>query len=910
MQDIVFYAAANETLGVVRDYANARKMPTPVLTLGVSVCLRMRLFSALDTAEPYPVAAFDDITDWQWRMDGDFDRDTTCKLVADVNGISVHSVTDTVNGETMDFTEFVIPISNMNTQELAAWLGNEPKRTGLTGELVGYDSEEHAVFVLQIDNFTVRNRVAGLGTPTAMDQEIVTRTTAEHMIRTAVSAMGNTKQDKLTSSNAGSGISITGDGVIGMANVPQNAISGLSDSFAAKQDNLTAGYRMELIGGSTVGQKRYFQVETPSGTSITLQSGHAYRINATTGQKTLNAEAMNANEIGLEGHMELFLANTGFIQTGANVVLANALEPDAVNNCTVRFHNGRATISVEDHVAGYIVTVNAASGAGSLAYGLATAANEYISVDASLNGQTFDLAGATTYAGEKHIVGNGYENTVISGCITCTDKTTVSNLSLRNVAVNGGTLTLGDAFIPSGSTVAVSSGGLAVEKVTGDGGMIDLSGALSAIKVSGTAYISGCTVTRISADAISDGGLFIVSAGNTLSAFDCVLSGASANYGGGLWLTGSANLTSCTARELRGGAGGGYYLRGGRLTVSGCDLIGTMVCRSASDIKFTGSNRFGGRIIPFSTDTTATVTIAPGAIVDLTDNTYPAPIAPGGRVFIGSDVRINPSAGSVSAVEISGGTYSAITNGGVILGPVSLENNGTISGNAVVDFSGTGMIVSGTTASADGVTFTGGGDTTFKLNAGGELHLSGVTMYGNNGAYGDILTNASTAVCTLTDCDITFVTMFAGSCHMNGSNTLHARLTSTGDAADAGGHLFIAPDAVLDLTGNTVSRAVYPGKGIVISGGPVNSGTKIIGSAGSATQTREFEDVVIHGTSISNQGIIYGATVTIPDSRIYYLRYTVNGGLSSSSMTITGPTVYALTDNISSMAGLTSIVNT
>ena len=30
MQDIVFYAAANETLGVVRDYANARKAPAPM----------------------------------------------------------------------------------------------------------------------------------------------------------------------------------------------------------------------------------------------------------------------------------------------------------------------------------------------------------------------------------------------------------------------------------------------------------------------------------------------------------------------------------------------------------------------------------------------------------------------------------------------------------------------------------------------------------------------------------------------------------------------------------------------------------------------------------------------------------------------------------------------------------------
>ena len=60
----------------------------------------------------------------------------------------------------MSFTEFAIPISDMNTLELATWLGTQKKKTGLTGELVGYDSSGNAVFVLQIDDFTVRNRLA------------------------------------------------------------------------------------------------------------------------------------------------------------------------------------------------------------------------------------------------------------------------------------------------------------------------------------------------------------------------------------------------------------------------------------------------------------------------------------------------------------------------------------------------------------------------------------------------------------------------------------------------------------------------------------------------------------------------------------------------------------------------------
>ena len=124
MQDIVFYVAANETLGLVRDYANMHRADAPVLTIGVAACLRMRLFADINVSTPYPVTSFSGITDWRWSMDVDFDRSTACKLVADEGGISVHTVTDTVNGETRSFTEVVIPISNMNTQELAAWLQN------------------------------------------------------------------------------------------------------------------------------------------------------------------------------------------------------------------------------------------------------------------------------------------------------------------------------------------------------------------------------------------------------------------------------------------------------------------------------------------------------------------------------------------------------------------------------------------------------------------------------------------------------------------------------------------------------------------------------------------------------------------------------------------------------------------
>ena len=626
MQDIVFYVVAKETDGMLRDYVNVHTPEeSPVFTLGVSVCLRMRLFASLDDTTPFPIATFSGISSWQWSMGADFDR-RGCKLVADADGIFVHTVTDTIKGETADYTEFVIPISNMNTEEIAAWLGNEKKKSGLTGELIGYDDEGHAVFGLQIDGFTLRNRVSGLNDPTALDQEIVTRPVAEQMIQTAVSASAATKQDKLTSTNAGTGISISSAGVISVSSLPQSSVSGLSETLASKQDNITAGYRMTLVNGSTVDQSRYFAIEPTITASanqtktVVLSAGKAYEIHATAtnAMVLLNWETPvgGSRTFGLEGHIEIFVAGTGNVQAGENVVLANALEPDAVNNCTVRFHDGLAIISVEDHVAGYIVTTAGGTASGSLYYGLATATNEYISVDASLNGQTLNLAGVTTRAGEKHVVGNGYAETIVSGGISCTSKTTFSNLSMQDVVVNGGTLTLGDANILSGSTVAVNSGALAIEKVAGDGGTIDLGGK--------NVYGNG-----------SFGGV-----------------------------------------ALQNGT-----LASGRLTATGGATV-ALAMTSGTSISFANSNR-----VDTISGTSAVVFASNGATLDMTGNTNATPINPGkGIVFAADGASViydhdstGAALGSSGTATIAGGTFSQLANGGTIITDV-LGGSGSYDG--------------------------------------------------------------------------------------------------------------------------------------------------------------------------------------------------------------------------------------
>ena len=76
MQETIFYVAAGETLGSVRDFANAKSAAPPTLVRGVSALLRMRLFANREGVEPYLVEVLSGIVRWQWAMDTDFNEAT------------------------------------------------------------------------------------------------------------------------------------------------------------------------------------------------------------------------------------------------------------------------------------------------------------------------------------------------------------------------------------------------------------------------------------------------------------------------------------------------------------------------------------------------------------------------------------------------------------------------------------------------------------------------------------------------------------------------------------------------------------------------------------------------------------------------------------------------------------------
>ena len=450
--------------------------------------------------------------------------------------------------------------------------------------------------------------------------------------------------------------------------------------------SISAGYGIDTTGG-TVSQKRWLPIETVSGRTVTLMAGHAYKAYATTSSLTVNTETIPADSYGLEGHLAVFVGKTGYVVTASNVVLKDALEPDAVNNCTIRFHDGYAIISVEDHIAGYIVVNATGTADGSLYYGLATSTQEYISVSISLDGQTLDMGGATTNK-VKHVVGNGYDKTTVTGNINGTNNVTFSNLSMDGVTVLGGTMTLGDVYIPQGGTVSVNGGKLAIEKLAGNSSLIDLGKTFidSAGIVSGVIITNGngstCGALRNPNGVVIDcvisgntsgntaGGILIDNNKPSVSISGCTITGnrAAGNIGGGIAnyckrASGGIVIDTCLISGNTASYGADMVLiSGGYASIKDSD-VGIVMFQGGTtgEIDLLGSNRIG-RIYSRGSTHLGTVSIASGAIVDLTDNANTSPIDPGVGIIVTGGCTVINSAGV--SVAINGGTYTKINKDG------------------------------------------------------------------------------------------------------------------------------------------------------------------------------------------------------------------------------------------------------
>lgn len=215
MQEHIIYLDAHESVAVVRDEKNMRTLPPPTLVRGTACTLKLRLFAERIGTTPYPIANLYDVVAWQFAMDSDFYDRSPYKLVADNAVIELNSVQEFRDGIGRVYTQITIPMPSMETNELARWLGSEPVRAGLTGELTGFDSTGSPIYILQIEGFKIRNRIVSSAGPTTTSSGAaiagITMEQLQQMINQAiVNAGGNSSGGNNSSSGSGDNNSSSG----------------------------------------------------------------------------------------------------------------------------------------------------------------------------------------------------------------------------------------------------------------------------------------------------------------------------------------------------------------------------------------------------------------------------------------------------------------------------------------------------------------------------------------------------------------------------------------------------------------------------------------------------------------------------------------------------------------------------
>ena len=215
MQEHIIYLDAHESVAVVRDEKNMRTLPPPTLVRGTACTLKLRLFAERIGTTPYPIANLYDVVTWQFAMDSDFYDRSPYKLVADNANIELNSVQEFRDGIGRVYTQITIPMPSMETNELARWLGSEPVRAGLTGELTGFDSTGSPIYILQIEGFKIRNRIVSSAGPTTTSSGAaiagITMEQLQQMINQAiVNAGGNSSGGNNSSSGSGGNNSSSG----------------------------------------------------------------------------------------------------------------------------------------------------------------------------------------------------------------------------------------------------------------------------------------------------------------------------------------------------------------------------------------------------------------------------------------------------------------------------------------------------------------------------------------------------------------------------------------------------------------------------------------------------------------------------------------------------------------------------
>jgi hypothetical protein len=266
--------------------------------------------------------------------------------------------------------------------------------------------------------------------------------------------------------------------------------------------------------------------------------------------------------------------------------------------------------------------------------------------------------GQTSYINGELLIGNTTGNTLTKATLTAGTGITVTNGtgSITIDAINNGTVTSVDA---SGGTTGMSF----------SGGPITTSGTLT---LSGTLAVANGGTGQTS---YVDGELLIGnSSGNTLAKATLTAgTGVSITNGNGSITVAATNNGTVTSVDVSGGTTG-LTTSGGPVTSSGTiTLAGTLAVGNGG----TGQTSYvdGELLIGNSTGNTLTkTTLTAGTGISITNGT-------------GSITIATTGAGSVTSVDVSGGTTGLTYSGG----PITSTGTITMAGTLITSNGGTGL---------------------------------------------------------------------------------------------------------------------------------------------------------------------------------------------------------------------------
>ena len=463
-----------------------------------------------------------------------------------------------------------------------------------------------------------------------------------------------------------------------------------------------------------------------SAATATLEAGSSYKLDASSGTHSITAVTSDTTKIGADGRLLLNAGDLADLTIQAPLAVQGTLQANALNVCTVKFCNGRAYILPEFHLSvanNYTVTITTGTtgdaDTGSLFYGLQLSVHDKVAFDPATNGSACDMQNAVLND-SKTIVGNGKNQTIVSGGADCTASAAFSEVQFSGAQVLGGTAVLEDtritslansgAIIFSGSneiTGTVSGTGtinLASGASLYGGGSMDLGHAHNlGIAGGASVTITDMTITNCSG---GNAGVVYISQGQGVRFSSCTISGNSGNSGGVLFLNyrGTAQFTDCNIVSNtcnKGGVaycgastwlnfsncvlkdnvatGGGGILNvtgaNGKIYFTGCTLDGTMQVAETGSVCLSGSNLWSAGYLKPTTK--AFLYIESGGTLNLTGNagdTNGLIASAGSGIFVGTRSGNNWTVGGTATVINSAGEAVTIQGSGT-----TLSKDGTLS---------------------------------------------------------------------------------------------------------------------------------------------------------------------------------------------------------------------------------------